>query len=223
MKDISEVCFIIQARLSSERVPRKMMKPFAGTSLVEIACKKINQSKVIPRENFFFSAYEDEIKNVVKNNNLQLFHRSKESAFSEGPMQQVMEYHDKLDFKYSVVISACCPLLSVETIDSFVNQYLASPNDGLFGVIEKKNYLNEVCNKHGIEWDQIDEWPTFAKYKKEFAKIKEQAHADYVLRPIENYGHRIDVVLEAKAKELALFKYRDIYAKKKKDKVSYER
>jgi hypothetical protein len=44
-----------------------------------------------------------------------------------------------------------------------------------------------------------------------------------VLRPIENYGHRIDVVLEAKAKELALFKYRDIYAKKKKDKVSYER
>ena len=89
--------------------------------------------------------------------------------------------------------------------------------------IEKKNYLTEVCGKHGISWDEIDEWPTFAKYKKDFSKIKEQAHADYVLRPIENYGNRIDVVLEAKAKELALFKYRDIYAKKKINEVSYER
>ena len=88
--------------------------------------------------------------------------------------------------------------------------------------IEKKNYLAEVCGKHNIEWDQIDEWPTFAKYKKEFSKIREQAHADYVLDPIENYGHRIDVVLEAKAKELAVFKYRDIYTKKKR-KISYER
>tara|TARA_R110000782_G_scaffold43216_2_gene97659 strand:+ start:1626 stop:2678 length:1053 start_codon:yes stop_codon:yes gene_type:complete len=88
--------------------------------------------------------------------------------------------------------------------------------------IEKKNYLAEVCGKHNIEWDQIDEWPTFAKYKKEFSKIREQAHADYVLDTIENYGHRIDVVLEAKAKELAVFKYRDIYTKKKR-KISYER
>ena len=56
MKNIKDICFIIQARLSSERVPRKMIKPFAGTSLVDIACKKINQSIQIPNENFYFSA-----------------------------------------------------------------------------------------------------------------------------------------------------------------------
>ena len=156
MKDISDVCFIIQARLSSERVPRKMMKPFAGTSLVEIACKKINQSKVIPRDNFFFSAYEDEIKKVVDENNLRIFHRSKKSAFSEGPMQEVMEYHDKLDFKYSVVISACCPLLSIETIDRFVNHYLESPHDGLFGVIEKKNYFWDKDHEMITDWPDCD-------------------------------------------------------------------
>ena len=55
MKDISDVCFVIQARLSSERTPGKMMKPFAGSSLVDIACRKINQSKLIPKENFYFS------------------------------------------------------------------------------------------------------------------------------------------------------------------------
>lgn len=153
MKKIEDICFIIQARLSSERVPRKMIKPFANTSLVDIACKKINKSKVIPKKNFFFSAYEDEIKDVVKENGLQIFHRSKESAFSEGPMQQVMEYHNKLDFKYSVVISACCPLLTVETIDNFVKSYLESPHDGMFSVIAKKNYFWDK------DFNMITAWP----------------------------------------------------------------
>lgn len=153
MKDVNDICFIVQARLSSERVPRKMIKPFAGTSLVEIMCKKINKSKSIPRDNFFFSAFEDEIKEVVNRNNLQLFNRSRESAFSEGPMQEVMEYHDKLDYKYSVVISACCPLLSIETIDSFVQDYINSPYDGMFSVISKQNYYwNE-------DHDMITKWP----------------------------------------------------------------
>mgnify|MGYP003649746880 CR=1 FL=1 len=153
MKDINDICFIIQARLSSERVPRKMMKNFAGTSLVDIACKKINESKVIPSENFYFSAYENEIKEVVINNNLQLFHRSKVSAFSEGPMQEVMEYHDKLNYKYSVVISACCPLLTIDIIDDFVKSYINSPHDGMFSVIAKKNYFWDE------DFNMITEWP----------------------------------------------------------------
>ena len=153
MKKIEDVCFIIQARLSSERVPRKMIKPFAGTSLVDIACKKILDSNVIPRENFFFSAYDKEIVDVVNSRDLQLYHRSEKSSLSEGPMQEVMEYHDKLDFKYSVVISACCPLLTIGTIDNFVRAYLRSSHDGMFSVTSKKNYF----------WDKdhemITSWP----------------------------------------------------------------
>jgi len=156
MKDIKDICFIIQARLSSERVPRKMMKPFGETTLVDIACKKINKSKIIPRENFFFSAYDKEIKDVVEKNNLQIFHRSKASAFSEGPMQEVMEYHDKLNFKYSVVISACCPMLSIESIDSFVRHYVDSPHDGLFAVVEKKNYFWDSRMEMITEWPDCD-------------------------------------------------------------------
>ena len=74
MKNIKDICVIVQARLSSERVPNKMMKPFAGTTLVDIICKKINNSKIIPRENFYFSAYEDTIIHTVKKNNLQLYY-----------------------------------------------------------------------------------------------------------------------------------------------------
>lgn len=41
-------------------------------------------------------------------------------------------------------------------------------------------------------------------------KIKPQAHSDYVVRDFNDYGHRIDVMIEAKHKELALLRYRDI-------------
>ena len=153
MKNIKDVCFIVQARLSSERLPRKMIKSFANTNLIDIICKKINNSSIIPKDNFYFSAYDPEIIKIVKENNLQLFNRSEESANAEGPMQVVMEYHKYLNYKYLVVISACCPLLKIKTIDSFVSSYLQSQYDGMFGVIEKKNYF---WNK---DYNMITPWP----------------------------------------------------------------
>tara|TARA_R110000824_G_scaffold43928_8_gene128255 strand:- start:8689 stop:9600 length:912 start_codon:yes stop_codon:yes gene_type:complete len=37
-----------------------------------------------------------------------------------------------------------------------------------------------------------------------------QAHSDYVYTPINTHGHNFDLMIEAKAKELALLKYREI-------------
>ena len=178
MKKLNNICFIMQARLSSQRLPRKMIKEFAGTNLVDIACKKIKESSIIPKENFFFSAYEPEIIDIVKANNLQIFYRSKKSAFSEGPMQEVMEYHDKLPYKYSVVISACCPLLKIETIDAFINSYLQSPFDGQFSVISKKNYF------WNIDKEMITTWPDKADVlnTKLVQKTYEAAHCLYAGR-----------------------------------------
>ena len=37
------------------------------------------------------------------------------------------------------------------------------------------------------------------------AKIRPHAHSDYVNGPVDDYGHDLDVMIEAKKKELALF------------------
>ena len=156
MKDIKDVCFIVQARVSSQRSPRKMIKPFANTYLVDILCKKIKSSSVIPIENFFFSAYEKEIVNIVESNSLQIFHRSQKSALSEGPISEVMEYHDKLNFKYSVVISACCPLLKTETIDSFIDAYLKTNYEGMCAVVKKNTYYWNKNHELISRWEAND-------------------------------------------------------------------
>ncbi len=42
------------------------------------------------------------------------------------------------------------------------------------------------------------------------AKEKPQAHADYILEEINTYGYEVDIMLECKAKELALLEYRQV-------------
>ena len=42
--------------------------------------------------------------------------------------------------------------------------------------------------------------------------IRPQAHSDYIVDKINTYGLELDIVIEAKAKELALLEYRNIYA-----------
>ena len=64
VKNINDICFIIQARLGSQRVPNKMIKPFAGTTLVDVAIEKILDSSIIPKENFYFSVHEQELQEI---------------------------------------------------------------------------------------------------------------------------------------------------------------
>ena len=42
-------------------------------------------------------------------------------------------------------------------------------------------------------------------------KIKPQAHSDYVLDYIDTYGNNVDIMVEAKHKELAVSKYKELY------------
>lgn len=153
MKNKNDVLVFIQARLGSQRVKNKMLRPFANSSLFEIAIKKVLESN-IPKEHFYVSVYETELKDIAKKYGINIFNRSYESAINDNNLQKIYEWHDKLPYKYAVKINACCPLLSVDTINKFYTHYLESNNDGLFAVLEKKNYF---WNEDG---ELITPWPS---------------------------------------------------------------
>lgn len=153
MKDLNDIVFIVQARLNSERAPNKMLRPFAGTSLFDICLKKIKNTK-IPLENFRASVYEQELIDVCNKNGLKYFLRSKESANNDTSLQKIYEWHDKLNYKYAVIINACNLFLKPETINAFIDEYISNPYDGLFGVMPKKQYY---WNESG---SLITKWPT---------------------------------------------------------------
>lgn len=151
---LDDTVFIVQARLNSQRVPRKMIKPFAGSNLFGIILDKLLSSKVIPSENIRASVYEEELfteANLIRN--IRTFERSKESANNDNDIRKIYEWHDKLPYKYVVIISGCNPLLKVETIDKFVTQWANQEEENLFAVIKKKQYY---WNKEGA---LITPWP----------------------------------------------------------------
>ena len=80
--------------------------------------------------------------------------------------------------------------------------------------------FDTMCRNNNKTIEELVTFPTFAKMKKDFDKIKEQAHSDYIIQPIQTYGHNLDIMVEAKAKELALLNYQympelNIYTKEK--------
>lgn len=175
VKNIEDICFIIQARLGSQRVPNKMIKPFAGTTLVDIAIEKILDSSVIPKENFYFSVHEEELQEIGRKHGINIFERSYKSAKSENGILDIYEWHDKLDYKYVVLISACLPFLTVETIDEFVKAYMNTESGGMFAVMAKQQYYWD-SNKN-----MISDWPLDQKLMntKTMTVTYEAAHCLY--------------------------------------------
>ncbi len=148
MKNIKDILFITQARLGSTRCPKKMIKPFAGSTLTEIVLSKIKKT-IAPQQNIYFSAYEDELKEIAKLHNINIFHRSEKSTKWNGgkDVSTIFEWCNFLDFKYVIMINGCCPMLTVDTINSFIRQYLSSKKNGMFSVIKKQNYIWSIDGK----------------------------------------------------------------------------
>lgn len=139
MKKISDIAFIIQARLDSKRIPEKMIRPFAGTNLFEIAIQKLVDSKLIPNSNIFTALYDPELQSIAENYPINIFLRDEESVGESQRPSVVSSWH-KLPYKHFVSINSCLPLLTTNTIDSFTNYFLRSRHKSLFAVHSKKNF-----------------------------------------------------------------------------------
>jgi len=67
----------------------------------------------------------------------------------------------------------------------------------------------------------ISTWPTdivpvvhyseSRQREQEDDKIRPQAHSDYIIDYIDTYGNQVDIMVEAKAKELAVLKYKELH------------
>jgi UV DNA damage endonuclease len=70
---------------------------------------------------------------------------------------------------------------------------------------EAQTLIERMFKHHNIAMEDLPKWPTFHKQYKEFTKIKEQAHADFILATPNTYGVAdLDIMVEAKAKEQSL-------------------
>lgn len=205
---IDDIAFIVQARLNSQRVPRKMIKPFSDTNLFGLILDKLLSSEIIPSENIIASVHEDELfEEASTKRNIRTFKRSYDSANNDNDLKKIYEWHDKLPHKYCILISGCNPLLSVNTIDAFVRQFVEQEEENLFAVFEKKTYY---WNKEGA---LITPWPKDQTIMntKAVDPVYEAAHVLYASRMdlIKDYKFMGDFTKEGGIK---LFKMDELEA-----------
>ena len=196
MKRLDNICFIVQARLNSQRVPQKMIKPFADTNLFELILSKLLQSSIIPKQNIIASVHEQELKDIANNLGINIFERSHDSANNDNSLQKIYEWHDKLPYEYVVLISGCNPLLKIETIDKFVSEFIQTKEEGAFAVFEKKTYY---WNKQGVP---ITDWKDASIMNTKIVEpVYEAAHCLYASRlDIINDGYWMDTNYPPKPK-----------------------
>lgn len=76
--------------------------------------------------------------------------------------------------------------------------------------LEYQSIIEQIFQNNFMNLQEdLHKWPTLQLYYDQWSMIKENAHSDYVNRLPETYGHQIDVMLEAKAKDRALLAVRE--------------
>ena len=95
MKDINDVLFIVEARLHSSRMHQKMIKPFADTTLLDLLLSKLKSIDLIPKDNLYLSAYEDEIKDIGNKHNINPCTPLIKAETIEGFIKSFIESEDE--------------------------------------------------------------------------------------------------------------------------------
>jgi len=137
------VC-VVNARLKSERVPRKMLAPFAGSCLLEIALKKLLACDFLDQNQLYLGAYDEKIKDIGRKLGVQIYNRTYESTLEPVTMDVIYKYLWDIDTEYVLEINPCNPLLNSETINRALHVFFEKEYKSLFSVVKRQNfYFNQ--------------------------------------------------------------------------------
>lgn len=136
MFELKNVLAIIPAREGSKRVPHKNFRPFADTTLMDLAIKQALESKFITKIVVNSDAAQvKEIASKYKSQGIDFLERPKELATDESPaieyMIQTIKHYSALglDYDWVVIIQPSSPLREGIDIDATI-QLLKDNDDG---------------------------------------------------------------------------------------------
>jgi len=199
---MKQLTCVIQARIGGgTRLPGKMIKPFAGSSLFEILLKKLSKCSTLNRNQIFLSLCEEELIKIGEKYDYNIYHRDQNSideSYRNQPLVHLRRvyswvYDIKSDF--FLMINACNPLLKPETIDKAVRYFQENEINSLFSVIKKNNFY---WDKQGQMLSKYQGPKSESEYFYHFGtqwveEVYEAAHSIYIFNTeyfMKNNMHR---------------------------------
>ena len=134
------ICAIVNARLQSSRTKSKMVRPYCGTDLLEIALEKLNGL------NFFTHRYlavaENELAHkAAKYQNVEVLLRKPEAVLP-GPHHPLItfEHYMRVPTEYFFVINPCAAFLSRDTIKR------------AYDIFQEMSYWSYIAVEESRDW-----------------------------------------------------------------------
>ncbi len=185
---------IVQARLGSTRLPRKVFKKINGRTLIEIINSRLSKAKLI--DQIIFT-----IPNTKDNDELETYLKKKKISYFRGSENDVLSRYFKTAKKFKVDnivrITGDCPLVDYEIIDEFIKVFLK----------EKKDYVSN-CNPwtypDGLDVEVFNF--KLLSYAQKNAKKKHRINGGVLIRFLKE--HKKFNILNIKSPIISASKYR---------------
>lgn len=143
----------IPGRLSSERLPNKLILPLGDSCLWEMACKKLNE--LPDKYSKYALCYDDDLIEIAKKYpNIEIIKRAKETANVEGPLQYIFkDIKDLSDINkdtHLMFLNPCLSFLSTQTIINNLEKFEVEEMDYATSVKPYQNWLFDDKNTQCI-------------------------------------------------------------------------
>lgn len=193
-----KITAIIQARMSSTRLPGKVLMNIENKPMLYHVVKQTLASKLIDDVVIATTTYseDDAIEKLCKQLKLKYFRGSKNDLLDRY-------YKCAKKFKCDIIvrITSDCPFIDPDIIDMMINKFLKNSYDYVSNNVEKnKNkWKNSTCNFPQGMTVEVSSFPILEKAWKEAKKPSEREHVfPYVqfhpkLFKISNIIHKKDI------------------------------
>ena len=169
------VSIVINARLASSRLPKKLVRPFCGSSLLEKALDKL---VCIKADNKYLAACDAEIVELYEPyaSSISLLKRDPISV-SEGmvPHTIAFKHFENVPDDYILIMNPCHPFMDVLEYEHALKQFIEGNSRSLTSVIIKNNIFFD--DKHAT----INGNPDIEVQTHSQSPVYEMAHAFHII------------------------------------------
>lgn len=133
----SEIGVFSFGRRESQRCPNKLLRPFSGTTLTDIALEKLSAFG----SQAFFAAHDDEFREKCERHGVAFVRRTFESVTIDEPITEILSFLLDVPFTHLLIVNACVPFLKTETIRAFLDECVAGGMEPAFAVLRRQNHF----------------------------------------------------------------------------------
>ncbi len=151
-----KIIAMIPARLGSKRVKNKNLRLINGIPLIQYIIDSAKKSKYLDK--IYINSEASIFKEIAENNGINFYHRDAKLASDSATNDDFsLDFINNVDCDILIQLLATSPFLSVEEIDSFIDDMINSDFDTMISVSDIR--IECIYNGEPVNFDQKMQTP----------------------------------------------------------------